>query len=1459
MRQSIHSLRPARWLPLAGALSIALTAACGDDPAGRPIGSSCDAPTDCASGLCYAGSCLDPEGDDDGDGLTNGLEAAQGTNPKLADSDGDGKPDGDEYDGATARDDDGDGVVDALESTTEDEDADCIPDEGDPRNTVPDPSDAALVAAHCEDVGVCVAEGATLAVRCPDGLDAPVCHYAGVANHEADETTCDRLDNDCDGETDEGCDPLSRGLIGHWKLDGDGQDSGPHADHGDVFGAEAAPDRFGNPGKALRFSTAGDRVAVAATEHPIGEVTATYTAWIRPDRAAPVPYMGVLNFGDALETNRRSSLVVDSAEGCANYVGENNDVAAGLACAPPGHWSFVSVVKTGRTVRFYLDGRPLDTAETAEGQDLVSTALVIGLSRYEGTDSVYEPFHGVIDDVRVYGRALDDAELASLFTEGGWGATGSAANPAKHCTHVRDAAGSPSGTYTLDVDGDGPRQPFSAYCDMDLDGGGWTLAWVYGFTAPDPFDGDANAVTPRPSWPVLDADVAVSTTPPASPSTPGAIDWALWRELGAAFAVVSDLNDGVACEPGRGSLVDGFDGNVDCRMVKDVTSTCDGVVPRHLGFGPYGPSLSADELYYYFDGNTSDNWPTHDPCGQNSTQHVAAPERWGGAIYLRRATRRVRYPGQCSGYWGLARVNGPKLIDPDGDSGAEPFEVECRFDLERGGWTELSPRMRDALQARGDAPVEYFLSKDDAFYRSPVTTALWSWEVFEEVVGDWFFGGPSTGDGVFGCAGGGEGDHGVGCGPIPSGIASATLPRMLTDAGGADAAAATTRVCDNPPGAFGAASGECTDDVSVWVRARSCMPDDGSLLGDGGFSQVTFDEERGWRSPCWYIGGPNGFMDATALDMEEIPPGGSAPSLRAENPELGNDIWVVGASQRDFSVIAGRSYTLGFWAKAAETRSIRIFVQPTTYDFAIYYEDITLSPEWRYYSFGFAAPRTFWSTTLDFQLAETSTATVWLDDISITDDGPSPCGMGDAGNLIGNGDFSAGRTCWRFGNHIAGRFAGAQVVEDAGPEAQPALVVELFGAPSESWHAAVYRQGIPLEAGRHYRISYTARATSPGGFYMNLQRWDLGVESWFSMRAPIGTTWRTYSFDFIAPTDTPSDGATLQFDLGGLGEGQFVLDDVRLEALGAPDCGATIFTVPSFFAGLACWTPEWHWDELDLYVEPDGDDTVRFEITDNNGGFDYTARLGRPNVPLIAGHGYALRFEARAETPRRGYANVQGDAGLFANSPVQLDTTSRPFETAWVQPVNAAASLEIGIGGPLATGLTWISRVWIEHLGADPCADRPNGVANGDFAKSHVCWDVSRPWDEVRLDATTDNTTSGAASPSVRLDYAPITASAGAYFQQRGFFWNSGLTYEVSFAVRANVETSLMVSSWQENGPGFIGEPVPVTPTWTTQTVFFAPSVTADGDGVLAFGFENMDGPVTVWLDDVKVTISMPQ
>ncbi len=627
-------------------LALTVTPACGDESTRRPLGSRCELAAECASGLCADNRCLDPDGDEDLDGLANALEIGLGTDPLDPDSDGDERGDADELGQAfTPVDSDGDGLPDAIESATADLDRDCLVDELDPHNDVPDAASADRIAALCPaPTGVCGAPGATLAVMCFDGLDAPSCDLTAVAHHEPDETSCDARDNDCDGTVDEGCDPLVRGLVGHWRLDGDAIDSGPHGDHGVIVGATPSADRFGQPAGALRLSSPGDHVAVAATHHPRGDATATYAIWVNPD-PGPGAASGIFTFGDPTRPERTSALALDGARRCATWR-SHTQVVSDRVCAPAGHWSHIVVVKDGRALTLHIDGRAHGTVALDAGQDLGrEPALLVGL----GDGDAREPFSGAIDDLRVWDRALDPDEIERLFGEGDLVPVGDPARPARSCLHVRDAGRAPgealppepppTDTWVVDVDGDGPAAPLSVHCDMDLDGGGWTLAWVYRFTAADEFGAAVNAVTPIPSWPASEATVPVSTSPPLAPETPGAIDWALWKDLGREILIVSDLADAIACEPDVGSLADGRDGALACRTALDLSDRCQDVVPSGVAFSGSGPALYADDLYFFFDGSTATHFPTHDACGADQAIEVTDPATAGGALYLREVDR----------------------------------------------------------------------------------------------------------------------------------------------------------------------------------------------------------------------------------------------------------------------------------------------------------------------------------------------------------------------------------------------------------------------------------------------------------------------------------------------------------------------------------------------------------------------------------------------------------------------------------------------------------------------------------------------------------------------------------------------------------------------------------------------------------------------------------------------------
>ncbi|MCB9787475.1 MAG: hypothetical protein H6744_12415 [Deltaproteobacteria bacterium] len=175
---------------------------------GRGSNDFCEGGTPCDDGICFGPQCLVPDGDPDGDGLINAVEAAIHTDPFNPDSDQDGRPDGEEAgtDPLRPKDTDGDGINDAMETAIEDADGDCIADQFDP---VQDDESKKKVDEVCSLEGVCGAQKGKLTAVCKPGADATegpvwVCVYGDVVGYSAGgESVCDSQDNDCDGQTDE--------------------------------------------------------------------------------------------------------------------------------------------------------------------------------------------------------------------------------------------------------------------------------------------------------------------------------------------------------------------------------------------------------------------------------------------------------------------------------------------------------------------------------------------------------------------------------------------------------------------------------------------------------------------------------------------------------------------------------------------------------------------------------------------------------------------------------------------------------------------------------------------------------------------------------------------------------------------------------------------------------------------------------------------------------------------------------------------------------------------------------------------------------------------------------------------------------------------------------------------------------------------------------------------------------
>lgn len=196
---------------------------------------------------------------------------------------------------------------------------------------------------------------------------------------------------------------LSRDLLAAYFFQGSGQDSSGRGQDAQFVGATLTTDRHGRPDGAVYLDGEGAYVAtpVSGKRFPV-----SFSFWFRLDsRPGARPFSIVdSGIGDAFG----HSFVIGS--GPERF---NANLAANFGFRK-GVWTHVAITY-GPQLRVYLDGQLVAHKEHSEDDGYVAGNFQIG--RHFGS----EPgryFHGAVDDVLIYERTLNDAEVADLFAHG---------------------------------------------------------------------------------------------------------------------------------------------------------------------------------------------------------------------------------------------------------------------------------------------------------------------------------------------------------------------------------------------------------------------------------------------------------------------------------------------------------------------------------------------------------------------------------------------------------------------------------------------------------------------------------------------------------------------------------------------------------------------------------------------------------------------------------------------------------------------------------------------------------------------------------------------------------------------------------------------------------------------------------------------------------------------------------
>lgn len=230
-----------------------------------------------------------------------------------------------------------------------------------------------------------------------------------------------------------GQDFLTNGLLAYYPFNGNADDASANGNHANANGTPLAPDRFGLPDNAYRFDGAANFITIPQDSIFASEdftVSLWFNATVFPDMR--VHY----NEAEALISKGRNYFELHlgsppfSDKGIRFLPRQDNGVSWAFDALSPNYrtnqWYHVVATWEGANhlAHMFLNGRELVIKDASGPADTLDNALPARLgTRYNGPGAVDPiipgnggvPFKGMLDDVRIYSRALSASEVEQLY------------------------------------------------------------------------------------------------------------------------------------------------------------------------------------------------------------------------------------------------------------------------------------------------------------------------------------------------------------------------------------------------------------------------------------------------------------------------------------------------------------------------------------------------------------------------------------------------------------------------------------------------------------------------------------------------------------------------------------------------------------------------------------------------------------------------------------------------------------------------------------------------------------------------------------------------------------------------------------------------------------------------------------------------------------------------------------
>ena len=202
--------------------------------------------------------------------------------------------------------------------------------------------------------------------------------------------------------------------VAYYGLDGNAEDGSEYENHGEVFGSVyPVVDRNGTESGAMFFEESQGYIEVGDSEELKITRAISISTWVRAE-ATQRGWNTIVNKWNGLRSEDGYYLGINS-DGMVlrwNISYENVEVSTPF---PTESWVHVVATYDGFELKIFMDGKMVSSKKYEGRIDDHSAPFTLGTQSQRSFG--HTNFHGAIDDVYVYDRALTDDEVMRLYLE----------------------------------------------------------------------------------------------------------------------------------------------------------------------------------------------------------------------------------------------------------------------------------------------------------------------------------------------------------------------------------------------------------------------------------------------------------------------------------------------------------------------------------------------------------------------------------------------------------------------------------------------------------------------------------------------------------------------------------------------------------------------------------------------------------------------------------------------------------------------------------------------------------------------------------------------------------------------------------------------------------------------------------------------------------------------------------